>query len=654
MKKITIIALCLLLVLSSFLGCGQSSSDEALNVLAIGSYGEDIIAYLEPLAADGGQQINAAFLDLEGSTMRDLSYALATHSTEFKYYEANGTTYTSQASISAEDIFAKGWDVVILQQAVVFSGFQSTYHADLEFLTDYIHDRTDAKLYWNMSWAAEESLSDEKLLSFYNYYDADSTLMYNAIIDCISARIADNDAFDGFIPTGAALWQVRQQLGNMTEDGHKLNEGAAKLTATLTTLKTLLPDYDLSKVTWENVTEDALTVIRSAVESVCNADNLPEKVDVAAIPANENEDVTIGQVSAPMRLHFPDLEVLEDGTVIVGAYESIYHKPTAGVGNFQEGVGRIFLWSSSDNGATWDYDNPLLVIDQQQIENWGLAEITNRYEILKNGDANYVVMADPRDPNLSSVRADVNGDGESEEVLLFTFWIKYYTETQAANKCYLSHSTDGGSTWSTPQRLTQYTGTDVVKRGDIASFGDGQILIPYYRGKRAGGLLMEYDVTAGEWSLLRDSEVVNFESSEGENFNEVSFVAPDPDTDTVYAYCRENGIVLRSDDRGGCWELLANEEGLIHQPGFTVLDKDHVYVTWALTSVRPRPTYGKVFDLKKGWDATKAELIYASPITERHDTGDPSCALLKDGRVLIVSYDTAFRSIVGNFVELDK
>ena len=263
-------------------------------------------------------------------------------------------------------------------------------------------------------------------------------------------------------------------------------------------------------------------------------------------------------------------------------------------------------------------------------------------------------MADPRDPNLSSVCADMDGDGEAEEVLLFTFWIKFYTETQAANKCYLSHSVDGGHTWSTPQKLVQATGVDVVKRGDIASFSDGQILIPYYRGNRAGGLLMEYDVGAKEWFLLHDSEVPDFAPEEGENFNEVSFVAPDPDTDTVYAYCRENGIVLRSDDRGGSWELLANEEGLIHQPGFTVLDKDSVYATWALASVRPRPTYGKIFDVKKGWDATKAELIYASPVTQRHDAADPSCALLKDGRVLVVSYDTAFRSIVGNFVELNK
>ena len=75
MKKIVIIALCLLLVLSSLFGCGQSSPEETLNVLAIGSYGKDILTYVEPLAKSGGYQVNAAYLDLPGSTLRDLANA---------------------------------------------------------------------------------------------------------------------------------------------------------------------------------------------------------------------------------------------------------------------------------------------------------------------------------------------------------------------------------------------------------------------------------------------------------------------------------------------------------------------------------------------------------------------------------------------------
>lgn len=652
MKKIVIIALCLLLVLSSLFGCGQSSPEETLNVLAIGSYGKDILTYAEPLAEAGGQKINAAYLDLPGSTLRDLASAFVSISSAFTYYEADGTAFTAQNGVTAEAILAKGWDVIILQQAVVYAGFQSTYNADLEYLTDYIRNKTEARLYWNMSWAAEEFLTDEALLTFYNYYGADSAAMYNAIVDCLDTNVIGNAAFDGWIPTGAAIRQIREQMGNMTKDGHRLGTNTALLTASLATVKTLLPDYDLTKATCDQVTDDELALICAAVEKACNADALPEIVDTAPIPENKVADITIGQTGAPMRLHFPDLAVLENGTIIVGAFENICHKPTQVLNQYQEGAGRLLVWASHDNGATWNYGEPLLVVDQQQIEQWGLAKISGRYETLKSS-TDYAIFADPRDPNFSTASADMDGDGTAEEVLLFTFWIKFYKETGSESKCYLIHSTDGGSSWSAPQNLLQITGVDILKRGDIASFSDGQILIPYYRGKRAGGLLMEYDANLKEWVLLRDSEVTNFAPAEGENFNEVSFVAPDPDADTVYAYCRENGIVLRSDDRGGTWEYLANEEGLIHQPGFTVLDKDHVYVTWT-HKYRPRPTYGKVFDLEKGWDSTKAQLIYASPDAEPHDAGDPSCALLKDGRVLVVSYDTAFRSIVGNYIDPNK
>jgi len=653
MKRFVLFTLCFLLVLCPLVGCEKISTQtppgDTMNILAIGSYGKDILTYLEPLAAAGGYPVNAAYLDVPGSTLRTLAKAFSSNSNSFTYYEADGTAFTSQEGVTADEILSRDWDVVILQQAVVFSGFRSTYDADLKYLTDFIHDKTDAKLYWNMSWAAEDSLTDETLSTFYNYYDAGT--MYNAIIDCLETGIVGNEAFSGWIPSGAVIEQIRGQYGAMTANGHNLSAEEGLLAASLTTINTLLPDYDLKKATCDQISGDALSVIISAVESNCKSGTIPKKTEVAAIPANENADITIGQAVSPMRLHFPDLAVLNDGTVIVGAYENIYHKPTEG---YQEGVGRLLLWSSSDNGATWNYDAPLLIIDQAQIEAWGLAELSNRYEAIQSGNTNYVFMADPRDPNLSVVNADMDGDGAAEEVLLYTFWIKFYTETQTTNKCYMIHSTDGGRTWSMPQNLVQVTGIDIVKRGDIASFSNGQILIPYYKGKRAGGLLMEYDPGLGEWVLLHDSEVTNFETEESENFNEVSFVATNPDSNTVFAYCRENGTVLRSDDRGVTWDLLANEDGLIHQPGFTVLDENRAYVTWALTAVRPRPTYGKVFDVTKGWDATTAQLHYASPVTERHDTGDPSCALLADGRVLVICYDTAYRSVVGVYVDPNK
>ena len=100
MKRILTKAVCGLLALGLFFGCGKKNdtpaADEALDVLAIGCYGKDILTYAEPLAESGGYTVNAAYLDLPGSTLRDLASAFAVGSKEFTYYEANDTIFTAQ------------------------------------------------------------------------------------------------------------------------------------------------------------------------------------------------------------------------------------------------------------------------------------------------------------------------------------------------------------------------------------------------------------------------------------------------------------------------------------------------------------------------------------------------------------------------------
>ena len=92
-----------------------------MNVLAIGSYGKDILTYVEPLAKCGGYTVNAAYLDLPGSTLRDLASAFAVGSMEFTYCEADDTSFTAQEGVGADEIMSRDWDVVILQQAILFS-----------------------------------------------------------------------------------------------------------------------------------------------------------------------------------------------------------------------------------------------------------------------------------------------------------------------------------------------------------------------------------------------------------------------------------------------------------------------------------------------------------------------------------------------------
>lgn len=668
--------LCVVLLAGCSTNTDQSKEAETLDVLVIGGYGRDCVYYLESLAGLAGYDLNAAYLNMEGGSLRDQAKILATDSATCTYAESNGTDFSETTQTKPSEIIDSHWDIIIVQQAVLFAGFPGTYDSDLGYVTDYLKDHTNAKIYWNMAWAADDGITDEQLKIFYGYYESDNVVMFNAINSCLNSAILTSYAYENWIPTGAAVQTLRDQFGNaaaLTANGHNLSFDIGRLTASLTLLKTLYSDFDLSLVSADSVssflnvskTDAALTyadnaahtytdqdirTVVTAVETACSLTSAPEQIPTDGIPLSENAEITIEQSTAPLKVFFPDLAILTDGSIIMAAYENVVHYPTKGAKNMQEGVGRAVIWNSTDNGTTWNYADPLLVIDEAQMEMWGIAQTTNRYASIASGNIEYTVMADPRDPNLTAAKADMDGDGTQEEVLLLTFWVRYYTESSQNFKGFLLHSTDGGKTWSDPQELLQANGKPVMKRGNIAYFGDGKIFIPYYYDSDTGGLLMEYDPSQGKWILIKDQIIPNYDLFEGKKFNEISLVVPNTDTDEVFAYCRDNGTVLYSANRGDKWEYIANEEGLIHQPGFAILDKEHVYVTWS-RSTSPRTVYGKVFNTAGKWEDTTAEIIYESPNTDPHDMGDPSCVLLADGRVLVVAYDTTYRSIVGVYVE---
>lgn len=694
MKRSALILCILICCLALLPGCTSPKTDatkQPLKVLAIGnSYSRDCMYYLSSLAALDGYTIESAYLDAENATLRDHAHNLTFYSQVYTFWRSGDDgTMASHGTTSIGDALEQyTWDVIILQHHPYAAGFPTTYNSDLEYLLDYLSKKTDAKIYWNMPWAMEDGKREDAYAAgFATYYDNSQALMYNAIVDCIDKYIAGpsatfKDSLDGFIPTGTAIQNLRGTLSHdksLTRNGANLSFDIGRLCASMTLVKTLLPEYDTSRIIPESVAnflntskydsaigetdsssyvyeESHLVLAVDAVNAACQLTPLPTKLNTDLAPTSSNADITPLQLTAPMKAYFPDAATLSDGTVIIGVYENVSHKPDIGLGDAQACGGRLVVFRSRDNGATWDYDAPLLIVDESQMEAWGLSKTSDRFSSISAGRFDYPISIDPRDPNFGIVNTDLTGDGVIDEVLLFTFWVRIRMETltgiKATNKGYLCWSTDGGNTWSEPQQLQRSTPTiPVLKRGNIASFSNRQILIPCYSSNTAAGLLMEYSIEQGKWILLKDSIVLNYSPSESENFNEVSFVAPDPDSDTVFAYCRDNGTVLKSEDRGSSWILIGNEPGLIHQPGFAVIDTDRVFTTWALPK-RPRNTYGKVFYVNGDWKDTQAQLIYESSDPILHDMADPSCILLADGRILTVSYDTAYRSIVGVYIDL--
>ena len=688
-----------------------------VRILSIGNdISNNVMTHLSYLARLYGLHYQTDYLESGSTTIRDHAYNLAEGNAVYTQTTSNAATgalrikadsATIQSAVESAD-----WDYIILHQAPIEAGFGGTYNEDLQYLLDYLADvQPNAKVYWNMNWAflngsngANGNFSNSAVTHDENYakfYRSDYRIMHNAFVSNLEEYIVGDDAkfgssnptgFGGWFPVGEVVNRVRSSVGVFTHtssDFYSLND-VGKVAAGLAILKTLDPGLDLSTVTPSDISgiatvEDAkLTTIHNAVATATahsgTAGNVPSKLkvsktDTSDIASSYPGSVILGQEDLPMILHFPDTKVTSDGTVWACAYVNTVHYPDPGSKNpdhpMWQGVGDLIVWTGTQDYTTarWQasYENPSLVISQELLEQWGCTEISGRYDLLKSDPgAGYTVMADPRDGNFGVVNTDIDGDGVREEVLLFTFWIRYYDQDgdQCPHRLFMTWATKEDGRWVWADRCQELKPANshgsIGKRGDITAFSDGTILIPCY-GSSVGvpvgatygttssfAMYMKFDTDKGKWVELYSYDIPNLDSDEDPSINEVSLVAPDPDSNTVYAFTREAGTILVSYDRGQIWKKLANEEGICQQPGFTILDKDRVFVTWAM-SPSPRKTYGKVFYVHEGWEQSKTQLIYASPTTAYHDSADPSCALLPNGKVLIVSYDTPYQAIVGVF-----
>ena len=676
-----------------------AQGDEPMRILSIGNdYSRDTLYYLGYLAELVGKDVEFAYLNQKEATLRYHAHNAATKTADYSYYKSNSDGTVTQAADAItlnEAVESENWDVIVLQQGGAAVGMNNTFAGDLRYLLDYLADaQPDAKVYWNMNAADQQnSVSrDDDILDA--YYDGSQAAMYNAIVGTLEMFIVGADAeyandFDGWFPVGAAIQNLRATaMGDtLTRDGHQLSLQAGRLAAAMTVLKVLFPDVDLSTITPEKVsdflvtdktdegaefsddpgyTNDAanMSLIRQSVEAACSNLNAaparvaysPKNIESATGDAN---DVTVGQTEAPLNLRFADIVVTSDGTVYAGAYESVTHVPARGTLPYTEycpeGYGRLKIWKSTDNGRTWDFDEPILTIDQHELDDWGVSPgLYDRYERLKSGSQDYAFFNDARDANLGLMYYDMDGDNDEDEVLLFTFFCNDYNESGSSTfrGTFLMHSIDGGESWSIPQRIvSKDLGNGGGKRGDIAVFSDGQILFPMYSHPHVAGVLLQWNVQTQQWDTVGGSEIPNYVPEKTTDFTEPSFIAPDPDGDTVYGFVRDNGQAVVSYDRGRTWEHIHTIDGNVQQPGWAYIDENRAFATWSFSNGGVRPTKGQMVYFDAGWEATQPTVVHDFYNPVGRDTGDPSAKLLQNGKLLTITYDTYFRSINGRFLD---
>lgn len=343
-------------------------------------------------------------------------------------------------------------------------------------------------------------------------------------------------------------------------------------------------------------------------------------------------DVVISRITDGKNLpFFPDIVKLPDGKLILAYFKNDVHVPRT----VAQVTNATIEWvESTDNGVSWTA--PKTFIDQNKLKEWGLST-----------DAEPVQA---RDPNFALLP-----DG----TLVFTFFTAQYGGDKYTRP-YITTSFDNGKNWAKPELIPcdEFT-LWYAKRGDIAVFDDGYMLIPIYGEKignskdRAINILVKYTRDGGfEWENRKEYELSD---EDGKELTEVSVVTA-VDGETVYAFARPTGKLYESSDRGANWTQIADIGGEIdniHQPGLKLMPDGSIFATWSKKASDGRPVYAKLFYPELGWDATKTMCVYA-PYTNVGDMGDPSGVLLDNGKLFVIYYDYYDAIIGGTFIDYDE
>lgn len=199
--------------------------DGELKILMIGnSFSDDTSYHLWKIAHSAGvDNVTVGNLYIGGCSI-DTHFENATKTAKAYEYrltdnQKKGVYKTTKNTSSASALQSENWDFVSFQQASDKSGNPSSFGALPELLAWAKNLCPDAQFVWNMTWAYQSNSTH----SGFKHYNNDQTVMYNAIIGVLNARILTNESIDLISPTGTAIQNARAVLGDTaTRDGYHL------------------------------------------------------------------------------------------------------------------------------------------------------------------------------------------------------------------------------------------------------------------------------------------------------------------------------------------------------------------------------------------------------------------------------------------------
>ena len=230
---------------------GDPNAPKSLKVLSIGhSYSLNSTMYLWEIAHDAGvEEIELGVLYIAGCPIDKHWTNIENKNNAYVYYKnVNGTWNTFKDTSVDTAIADNDWDIVTLQQAPLNSAMPETF-VNLNNVVNYVKNKLpNAKLIWHLTWAHQ---GDHYTKDYETYFDCDQMKMYNGIINTYISKVMPVSDFEGVIPTGTVIQNLRTSfLGDtLTRDGYHLSEGYGCYAAGLTWYATLCKG-DVDAIEW--------------------------------------------------------------------------------------------------------------------------------------------------------------------------------------------------------------------------------------------------------------------------------------------------------------------------------------------------------------------------------------------------------------------
>ncbi|TQM66621.1 BNR repeat protein [Actinomadura hallensis] len=342
--------------------------------------------------------------------------------------------------------------------------------------------------------------------------------------------------------------------------------------------------------------------------------------------APDQPDVIVAQAAPGKKLHFPNMERRNDGSLVAVAREGEGHTGQDG---------RLLILDSDDGGRTWS--SPRVVHDSPY---------------------------DDRDPMITQL-----GSGR---LLLSWFETDWTTSPRTRRGVFVKHSDDGGTTWSDPVRvqtsMSEPRGNPdlgwAAGHGQIKELPSGELIIPLY------GTLPD-----DPWQ--RSTVVRSMDGGESWKAETESLIAAKQNTHyqepvltvlpggKVHALLRIGTAASTmdavrsqeswSDDGGRTW-TVPEEIDLVTSSAHTeVLRNGDVFLAYGDLSghfTDRRGTVGAVLrNPGSSWSGAPRELVYDSGTG---DQANPAVAEVRPGRVLVLGFDSDTGRLVGDYVDANS